>query len=853
MRNLKKILALVLALMMTVSLMVVASAASIEDYEDADSVSDQYVEAVDVLTGMGLFKGDENGFRPQDPINRAEVSTIIYRMMSKDTDDSDVGAYAGYADESFTDLDTLGWNADGYIGYSTNLKYVIGNGDGTFNPTGNITGYELLTILMRLVGYDENDEFAENWPINVMKVVDELGLLAAGYIDNLNAPLTREEVAYLIFATLTQVQKVYYTPAFGYRPYPTANMGTTIGKDNFKMDQSDLESIDVWGRPGYVWSYNTGNKSTTIESEPVYSNTVAVTECDLSTALGLKDDVNMVTYTNGEDNETRNVNVNPVDRRTTLGGQGTVMEVYKVAGYDSAATGGVSNYSGYMVVYIDTYLAEVVRVVDATYDSANHLKTEAALYLKVYDGRGTSYVVEYNEDVNYTYSVGDMLLVNAVAKTGAHTTSLLSTSAVTSFNGNNYFTAYHMDILGVATSVVGTQTIIWSDKDQHTVNGETKPDAAQYNHDAAGKTANKQFVWYFDQFGNLIGSFDYVTIKSYATISSIQWINPTSTNGYAQATLVYADGTTASKIVYSIDRDGNGTVATNEVLSYTAFQGDYSTGSVSANYSYNNVAGQSYIGVHLFEVTEGANNVVTLKQIQTPVTGATVTKGQTTITGTNGPVYLDNSTQILVRTTAADGSYVYTPYTGYSAMPSLTSATVYAVNTDADAAAEYVYMYGTAATSTSEIVVYVDSLSYAEDVSRPGYAVLKDAYVNGVKTDVTIDLGWLSLMNTGYTYYMNDPDGNGIYDGSGNLVALTGMAAAKNFADSKTSAIWLDNYTLLADAIQDTTTTVNYATAGATVYNYSDNSNLGDADTDVVLVYNTTTKVVSAVIVVDAI
>ena len=81
-------------------------------------------------------------------------TTIIYRMMSMDTDDSDVGAYAGYADESFTDLDTLGWNADGYIGYSTNLKYVIGNGDGTFNPTGNITGYELLTILMRLVGYD---------------------------------------------------------------------------------------------------------------------------------------------------------------------------------------------------------------------------------------------------------------------------------------------------------------------------------------------------------------------------------------------------------------------------------------------------------------------------------------------------------------------------------------------------------------------------------------------------------------------------------------------------------------------------------------------------------------------------
>ena len=302
MRNLKKILALVLALMMTVSLMVVASAASIEDYEDADSVSDQYVEAVDVLTGMGLFKGDENGFRPQDPINRAEVSTIIYRMMSKDTDDSDVGAYAGYADESFTDLDTLGWNADGYIGYSTNLKYVIGNGDGTFNPTGNITGYELLTILMRLVGYDENDEFAENWPINVMKVVDELGLLAAGYIDNLNAPLTREEVAYLIFATLTQVQKVYYTPAFGYRPYEGDAMGGTIGVDNFTLVGNVSDTTDEYGRPHKTWTYNVGEEITHVEYAPLATYYTAVTECDVADDVNGGRSFNARTYTNGLEN-----------------------------------------------------------------------------------------------------------------------------------------------------------------------------------------------------------------------------------------------------------------------------------------------------------------------------------------------------------------------------------------------------------------------------------------------------------------------------------------------------------------------------------------------------------------------
>ena len=845
MRNLKKILALVLALMMTVSLMVVASAASIEDYEDADSVSDQYVEAVDVLTGMGLFKGDENGFRPQDPINRAEVSTIIYRMMSKDTDDSDVGAYAGYADESFTDLDTLGWNADGYIGYSTNLKYVIGNGDGTFNPTGNITGYELLTILMRLVGYDENDEFAENWPINVMKVVDELGLLAAGYIDNLNAPLTREEVAYLIFATLTQVQKVYYTPAFGYRPYPTANMGTTIGKDNFKMDQSDLKSIDVWGRPGYVWSYNTGNKSTTIESEPVYSNTVAVTECDLSTALGLKDDEDVVTYTNGANNETEDVNVEPTDRRSLMGGQGTVMEVYSVEGYNAAGS-GVDNYDGYIVVYIDTYLAEVVKVDDATFDSAGHLKKEAALYLKVYDGRTpNSYVVKYNDGTNWEYSVGDMLLVNAEAKTDAHTTSLLSVSPAANFNGNGYYTANYMKIVDKATGIVGTQTIIWSDADKHTVNDKDYPDAAQYNHDAAGKTANKQFTWFFDQYGNLIGSFDYKTITSYATIAGIQWINPEGANGYAKADLVYADGTTASKTVSEID--GN-------KLTGTTFNGDYDQHTVSETYNYND----EYIGIHLFEVTEGANGVVTLKQITASANDAKVTQGQTLLDSTSGTdVYVDNSTQILVRTGTATAGYVYTPYTGYSNMPSLTDATVYAVNTDSDAAAEYVYMYGTAATSTNELVVYVDSTSYALYVDDPAYIVLQDAYVNGEKTNVVVNKEWVDETGTeliaGHVYQMYDADGDGKYNAtSGDTVKdITTVVGAMALNTPDTSVIYLDDYTVLTGAIQDTTTTVSYATTGAAEYNYSDNSELGDADTDVVLVFNTNTKVVSAIIVID--
>ena len=69
MRNLKRALSLALAAAMLVSLMVVgASAAS---YGDQDKVSQ--AEAVDVLTGLGIVGGDQNGnFNPTATLTRAE-------------------------------------------------------------------------------------------------------------------------------------------------------------------------------------------------------------------------------------------------------------------------------------------------------------------------------------------------------------------------------------------------------------------------------------------------------------------------------------------------------------------------------------------------------------------------------------------------------------------------------------------------------------------------------------------------------------------------------------------------------------------------------------------------------------
>ena len=58
MKNLKKVLSLVLALAMALSLMTAAFAADASDYKDYSKVT--YKEAVDVMTAAGIFNGGDD-------------------------------------------------------------------------------------------------------------------------------------------------------------------------------------------------------------------------------------------------------------------------------------------------------------------------------------------------------------------------------------------------------------------------------------------------------------------------------------------------------------------------------------------------------------------------------------------------------------------------------------------------------------------------------------------------------------------------------------------------------------------------------------------------------------------------
>ena len=109
MKNLKRTLAVVIALTMVMS--TVAFAAVFSDVEDTAS----YAEAVELGVAINLFTGYEDGsFKPAGDITRAEFSAVIVRMLGQEAQ-----ASGAAGSTKFTDVPSTHWAA-GYINICSN-------------------------------------------------------------------------------------------------------------------------------------------------------------------------------------------------------------------------------------------------------------------------------------------------------------------------------------------------------------------------------------------------------------------------------------------------------------------------------------------------------------------------------------------------------------------------------------------------------------------------------------------------------------------------------------------------------------------------------------------------------------
>ena len=254
MRNLKKVLSLVLCVAMMLSVMVMSTGAA---FPDQDKI--QNAEAVDMATALGIIDGYEDGtFRPAENIERGEAVKMISAMLNGGRD-----AVQETTESSYTDV--LGsddaW-ANKYIEYCTARGIVSGVGEDRFAPASDVTGTQLAKMLLVSLGYDADKEAYQGttmWSVNVNTDAVAAGLYAGIETLDMSAPLSRDNAAQMIWNAL-QANTVYYL----------TNISDATVTDTTLLDKVYGARVDTGIMEGI--RYNQDAKNYTYTIQPVDSS-----------------------------------------------------------------------------------------------------------------------------------------------------------------------------------------------------------------------------------------------------------------------------------------------------------------------------------------------------------------------------------------------------------------------------------------------------------------------------------------------------------------------------------------------------------------------------------------------------
>ena len=736
MKNLKKVLSLVLALAMALSLMTVAFAADASDFKDYSKVT--YNEAVDVMVAAGVFNGkDGNKFAPNDTLTREEAAKIVtYMLLGQEDADKLTADIAPYADVA-----AGRWSA-GAIAYCTNEGILTGS-NGKFYPTGKLTGQAFAKMLLCALGYDAKIENLEgsSWAINSATLAIQSNLDDDMEEVSLSKVLTREEAAQMAFNTM-KADLVRYankgtniTLSDGSQVVIGASAAAKIEnkKTSYKaadytagsLDETKNDGIlqfcekhcddlqltetgrDDFGRPATQWVFDSKKVGTYGTKDPVLTYTTTVKEKDIfsdldadgisgayakyvvmdeiwadgvqvakakaNSATDHVSDTSLSTRDAAYDNS---VVIAKGDKSNTVGtGEGVTVEIYKT-----------SAPNHYTMVVIHEYLAKVTSVTKADTNKDEGRK----INLNVVGSANGSFETE-------EFAKGDYVLVT---KAGSEIKSVKAAEKVE----NVAVTSYKSD------SVTAGGTTYKYSQIADTIEGKGAYDMK----------SGSSYTFYLDSCGNIIKGEAYA-----ATNDDYVYVVAVSGQPQGDATVE-----TQYKNVKYIDMTGKASVAKVDAEKVPNLWAWYTMDEDSDNDGY-----------------------MTFKAV--PTTGDTkqLHAAATKLDKTQPNIatgILANADTVFVLNTAKDE---YKTYTGISNVPGYTfsSRNATAVVKDGYAVAVYLDLQNATASSTgSDDLVYLldttaDNTEY--DATNKVYLKIYDAIVDGKMGSIKVAEGNVSGAN----------------------------------------------------------------------------------------------------------
>ncbi len=544
MKNLKKVLALVLAVVMIMGTVAVASA---KDYSDVKTDND-YAVAIDALSGLEILNGfPDETFRPDGLLTRAEAAKIVAIIHNAATNgkiDADIADLYKNAQNSFVDCNNS-W-ALPYINYCRITGLADGMTATTYEPNRKLTGVQFLKLMLTTLNFDSAKEgyTGKGWDINVLNRANEVGLTKGLSKDwrGINE-LKRGEAAQIIYNALTKylveygqlVKNNYDTTDKYYKTSfisneQVAKSGYTLAK---KMGISVTRTTDKFRRPGYTWSY--GSWSAFYMDTPLNSYTTAVSYCDiLKNDIGYSETSGKSVDLNGHvGGEMKNTTAdgwyaNTYATELKVGGKSVTktalnyvaIDGYKFAYNDNAITlehdnakncqsdkfGGQGDLTqvfetedGYVITVIHTFLANVTAVnnVDRKTPHTTGKSSDIEIWVALRENEPdyTEYpTVEKNVAGNTAYAKGDKVLTNLSAKKSEAENGTFKASIVSLADTKVGKLTGASDLhYPVTVSVDGTQ---YNGACRFVMGRES---AMNFNN---WKTS---YTFYFDTYGNVIG------------------------------------------------------------------------------------------------------------------------------------------------------------------------------------------------------------------------------------------------------------------------------------------------------------------------------------------------------------